>query len=239
MRNKKFLKGFIYWFVGKRAGTTLFGVWHWLWGVPVEKGGKVAVEVAKESLESMQLAVGNLTDSAARVMAAYETAKQRYEVKNKEFDQYQKQALLANQQGNQEAARLAMTKVIMTETLLPKLAEQVEQAEKMAIAVKEKLSREREKLETYKFEMHNLKVLAEVNDALAGISDIDSQLNLEILQDQFATAQSAIERRGHHVNAKAELSKNPNEKLEYSINQMTVDDEVERRLKELVSVQNH
>ena len=59
-----------------------------------------------------------------------------------------------------------------------------------------------------------------------------------ILQDQFAIAQSAIERQGHHVTAKAELSENPAEKLEYTINQMTLDDEVERRLKALVNVDN-
>jgi phage shock protein A len=238
MVNKRFVKRFIYWFIGKRAGTTLFGMWHWLWGVPVEKGGKIAVEVAKESLESMKLAVANLTDAAARVVAAQETARAKYEAKRQEFTQYQQQALLANQQGNQEAARLAMTKAIMTEKVLPTLATQLEQTEKMVIAVKEKLSREREKLETYKFEMQNLKVLAEVNEALGGISDIDSQLNLEILQDQFAIAQSAIERKGHHVTAKAELSENPAEKLEYTINQMTIDDEVERRLKALVNVDN-
>jgi phage shock protein A len=110
MLNKRFVKRFIYWFMGKRAGTTLFGMWHWLWGVPVEKGGKIAVEVAKESLESMKLAVANLTDAAARVVAAQETARAKYEAKRQEFSQYQQQALLANQQGNQEAARLAMTK---------------------------------------------------------------------------------------------------------------------------------
>jgi phage shock protein A len=106
MLNKRFVKRFIYWFIGKRAGTTLFGMWHWLWGVPVEKGGKIAVEVAKESLESMKLAVANLTDAAARVVAAQETARAKYEAKRQEFTQYQQQALLANQQGNQEAARL-------------------------------------------------------------------------------------------------------------------------------------
>lgn len=57
MLNKRLVKRFIYWFIGKRAGTTLFGAWHWIWGVPVERGGKVAVEVAKESVESMQLPV--------------------------------------------------------------------------------------------------------------------------------------------------------------------------------------
>ncbi|MFN9176229.1 MAG: PspA/IM30 family protein [Synechocystis sp.] len=231
-------KRFIYWFIGKRAGTTLFGTWHWFWGIPVERGGKVAVEVAKESLESMQLAVANLTDAAARVIAAQETAKTKYEAKRKEFDQYKQQALLANQQGNQEIARLAMMKAIMTEKLLPTLAGQLEQSEKMAIAVKEKLSREREKLETYKFEMQNLKVIAEVNEALGGISDIDSQLNLQILQDQFAIAQSAIERKNHHVNAKAELAESPAEKLEYMANQMTLNDEVERRLELLIVDKN-
>ncbi|BAZ15604.1 PspA/IM30 family protein [Calothrix sp. NIES-4071] len=48
------MKKAIYWLMGERAGRTIVGTWNWLWGIPVEQGGKVAVAVAEESLQSMQ-----------------------------------------------------------------------------------------------------------------------------------------------------------------------------------------
>ncbi|NJK73671.1 MAG: PspA/IM30 family protein, partial [Microcoleus sp. SU_5_6] len=46
------MKKAVYWLMGDKAGRTLVGVWNWLWGIPVESGGQVAVEVAEESLRS-------------------------------------------------------------------------------------------------------------------------------------------------------------------------------------------
>ncbi|MBD2776589.1 hypothetical protein [Iningainema tapete] len=66
-----------------------------------------------------------------------------------------------------------MSRAIAIERLLPKIGEQVAQAEKVVVAVKEKLYREREKLEAYQTEMQNLKVLAEINAALETIAQVD------------------------------------------------------------------
>jgi phage shock protein A len=221
------LKHFIYWLIGERAGRSLVGIWHWLWGIPVESGGKIAVEVARESIESMQRSIAQLTESVATVVAAYEKAKRKYEIKYGEFKQAEKQ------QGNEEAARLAMSKAIVIERLLPKITEKVAQAEKVVIASKEKLNREREKLELYQTEMQNLTAIAEINEALATIAKIDSSLNLDSARYQFESAQTAIEGKYLKVNAQAELSEARIEQMQSDLDRLVLDDEISRRFAQL------
>jgi phage shock protein A len=227
------MKKFLYWFLGDRAGRTVVAVWNWLWGLPVESGGKVAVEVASESLTSMQESVLKLTQAVSSVTGAYRRAKELYEVKYREFQQAERQAVLAQQQSNAEAARLAMTKAILIEKSLPQMAERVAQAEQSMIAHQGKLQRERQKLESYKVQMQNLKALAEVNEALAEIARVNTELSTESARNQFEAAQAAIERRHVQVNALAELAENPTEKLETELNRLTLDDEVTRRLQRM------
>ena len=227
------LKHFIYWLIGEKAGRTLVAVWNWLWGIPVESGGKVAVEVARESLESMQISIAQLTESVATVVAAYEKAKAKYTAKQQEFLLAENQALIAHQKGNEEAARLAMSRAIAIERLLPKIAEQVAQAEKVVLASKDKLKREREKLEAYQTEMQNLKALAEINEALETIAKVDSSLDINSARDQFESAQSAIEGRYLKTNAQAELSESHTERLQSDLDNLTLNDEISRRLAQL------
>jgi len=226
-------KKIFYWFIGETAGRSLVGIWKWLWGLPMEPGGKIAEKVAQESLQSMQQSVVQLTAAVARVVAAYEQAKDKYNKKQAEFQQAEHQAQLAYGQGNQEAARLAMTKAIMIEKILPQLAEQVANAEKVMIAAKEKLNRERDKVEAYKLEMGNLQALAEMNQAMKDIFTITTELDIESARSQFEEAQTAIHGRYLRENAKAELSQNPTEQLEAEINQLTLDEEINQRFQRL------
>lgn len=230
------LKLVIYWLIGERSGRTLVGIWNWLWGIPVESGGKIAQEVAQESLESMQRSIAQITESVATVVAAYEKAKSKYAAKLQELKQAENGARLAYQQGNEEAARLSMSRAIAIERLLPKISEQVASAEKVVIAAKEKLYREREKVEAYKTEMQNLKALSEINEALATIAKVDSSLNLSAARDQFESAQAAVEGRYLKVNAQAELSESHTDKLQTDLDRMTLDDEISRRIAKLKDV---
>ena len=157
------MKKVIYWLMGEKAGRTIVGSWNWLWGMPVESGGKVAVAVAEESLQSMQESVQKLAQAVAIQEGSYKTAKQKYEAKVKELQTCEQQAMTAQRSGNEEAARMAMTKAIQTEQILPKLEEMLKQAEQAVNASKEKLNRERMKLEAYKADMQNLKDMSEVN----------------------------------------------------------------------------
>jgi phage shock protein A len=126
-----------------------------------------------------------------------------------------------------------MTRAIAIERLLPKMSEQVAQAEKVVVAAKEKLHREREKLEAYQTEMQNLKALAEINEALETIAQVDSSLDINSARYQFESAQEAIEERYFKANAQAELSENPAERLQADLDHLMLNDEVSRRLAQL------
>jgi phage shock protein A len=224
------MKKAIYWLMGDRAGRTIVGTWNWLWGMPVESGGKVAVAVAEESLESMQEAVQKLAQAVAMQEGSYKTAKNKYETKVKELQTFEQQAGIANRSGNQEAARMAMTKVIQTEQILPKLEEMVLQAEQAVKASKDKLNRERMKLEAYKADMQNMKDMSEVNAALEQIAKVNNEFDIGSAKSDFENAKNAVERRNMGAKALAEISENPAEKLQAEIENMTLDDEVARRL---------
>lgn len=226
-------KQLIYWLLGERAGRLLTATWNWLWGIPVEMGGKVAVEVANESLSSMQESVRKFTQSVAQISASYQRVKAKYDEKCQEFKLAEQQAILAQKSGNEAAARLAMSKAISIERLLPQLAERVTQAEQVMKDHKERLTREQHRLETYKLELNNIKSIAEINEALAEISKANQTLDTGSARSQFEEAQSAVEKQYLKSNAFAQLSENPSERLSAELDQMTIDDEVSRRLQQL------
>ncbi|BAZ48338.1 PspA/IM30 family protein [Nostoc sp. NIES-4103] len=227
------MKKIVYWLMGEKAGRTIVGSWNWLWGMPVESGGKVAVAVAEESLQSMQESVQKLAQAVAMQEASYQTAKSKYQTKVKELQTLEQQVSIAQRSGNQEAARMAMTKVIQTEQILPKLEEMVKQAEAAVNASKDKLNRERIKLETYKADMQNMKDMSEVNEALAMIAKVNNKFDIGSAKSDFEKAKNAVERRNLQSNALAEMSENPVEKLQADIERLTIDDEVSRRLQML------
>jgi phage shock protein A len=227
------MKKVVYWLMGEKAGRTIVGTWNWLWGIPVESGGKVAVSVAEESLQSMQESVQKLAQAVAMQVGAYERAKKKYEEKAEELKRFERQALTAQQLGKEDGARLAMAKAIQIEQLLPQLESQVQQAEKFVTASKDKLNRERLKLEQYKTDMQNMKDLAEINSALESIAKVNNEFDIGSARSSFESAKNAVEGRHLRSNAMAELSENPNEKLAADLEQMTIDDEVSRRLQML------
>lgn len=227
------MKKAVYWLMGEKAGRTIVGTWNWLWGIPVESGGKVAVSVAEESLQSMQASVQKLAEAVAMQVGSYERAKKKYEEKAQELRRLEQQALTAQKMGKEEAARMAMTKAIQIEQLLPQLEAQVKQAETFVNASKDKLNRERLKIEQYKTDMQNMKDLAEINSALESIAKVNNEFDIGSARSSFESAKNAVEGRHLRSNALAELSENPNEKLAADLEQMTIDDEVSRRLQML------
>ncbi|MCL1469677.1 PspA/IM30 family protein [Argonema antarcticum] len=232
------MKKVLYWVMGEKAGRTIVGTWNWLWGMPVEQGGKVAVAVAEESLQAMQQSVHKLATAVAAQDGAYKTAKQKYESKVKELQTFEQQARIASKSGNEEAARMAMTRVIQTEQILPQIEEMVRQAEAAVKASKEKLNRERMKLESYKTDMQNMKDMSEVNEALGMIAKVNNEFDIGSAKSQFEAAKGAVERRNLKQNALAELSENPAEKLQADMERMTIDDEISRRLEMLEGSNN-
>jgi phage shock protein A len=227
------MKKAIYWLMGEKAGRTIVGAWNWMWGLPVESGGKISVAVAEESLRSMQESVQKLAAAVSTQVAAYQRAKTKYEEKVREMQTLERQAITAQRNGNEEAARLAMSKVIQTEAILPQLEAQVKQAELYVNASKDKLNRERTKLEAYKTDMQNMKDMAEINEALTAIAKVNNDLSIDSARSQFEQAKNAVERHNIEQQSLAELSENPQERLQAELENMTLDDEVNRRLQML------
>ncbi|MBD0309460.1 MAG: PspA/IM30 family protein, partial [Microcoleus sp. T1-bin1] len=189
------MKKVLYWLMGDKAGRTIVGAWNWMWGLPVESGGPVAVAVAEESLRSMQESVQKLAAAVSTQVAAYQRAKTKYEEKVREMQTVERQVITAKRNGNEEAARLAMSKLIQTEQILPQLESQVKQAEQYVNASKDKLNRERMKLEAYKTDMQNMKDMAEINEALQAISKVNNDLSIDSARSQFEQAKNAVHGR--------------------------------------------
>ncbi|MGI0491624.1 PspA/IM30 family protein [Alkalinema pantanalense CENA528] len=233
------MRSVVYWLMGDRAGRVICASWNWLWGKPIEQGGKLAVEVAQESLHTMQQSVYQLTESVAKAVTAYERAKQHYLQKQAEAKRSEQQATQALEKGQEEAARLAMARAIEVERVLPKFAAQVHQAEQAVQNLKDKLHQERQKLESYQVQMQTLKALAEVNEALAVIADINSELHMDSARSQFQEAQAAIEGRNIQVHTFQELTENSVEKLQTNLDQISLDSEIEQRFLRLKANQNN
>ena len=227
------MKKFVYWLMGDRAGRVVVGSWNWLWGRPVEAGGKVAVAVAEESLVSMQESVHKLAKAVAMQVGAYERAQSKYQQKIQEFKNFEQQARLAQRMGKDDAARLSMSRAIQIEKLLPSLEQQVQQAAAFVGSSKDKLNRERIKLEQYKSDMQNIKDLAEVNAALESIAKVNNDFDIGSARSSFDAAKNAVEGRHRTSTALAELSDNPQEKLAADLEQLTLDDQVSLRLQAL------
>ena len=229
----------LYGLIGDRAGRVVQAFWNWLWGKPIEAGGKIAVEVAQASLQEMQQSVSQLTKSVAQAVAAYEQAKQQYVKSQADAKRSEMQANQAFAQGDEEAARLAMARAIHIERVLPQFETQVRQAEQAVQSLKDKLYQERQKLESYQVQMQTLKSLNQVNEALAIIADINGELKIGSARNQFKEAQAAIEGRNLQAHAFQELSESPVEKLQVGLDQMTLDSEIEQRLQRLKVTQTH
>lgn len=226
-------KSVVYWLMGERAGRVVMATWNWLWGRPIEAGGKIAVEVAQESLNAMQTSVHQLTEAVAQAVAAYEQANQHYTQNRDDAARSAHQATQAFERGSEDAARLAMARAIEIERVLPRFETQVNQANQAVQRLKDKLCQERQKLESYQVQLQTLKSLAKVNEAMAVIADVGSELKVDSARSQFKAAQAAIEGRNLQAQAFQALSENPVEKLQTSLDQISLDSEIEQRLQQL------
>lgn len=228
----------VYGIFGQRAGSVIVGTWNWLWGLPVDQGGAAAVQVAEESLRTMQESVQRLTEAVATQVASYQRAEQKYLAKVKEYQTLERQAKLAADQGNMQAARLAMSRAIEVERVLGPLKENVETAERYVTGAKQRLNREKEALAARRSELSNMKDITEVNQALERMAQVNNSYNIDSARSQFEAAKGAVEAKQFKVQALSELSQDPSAQMEADLGNMMMDDEVARRLSQLTSGQN-
>lgn len=226
-------KKITYWLLGETAGRTSVATWRWLWGLPIESGDKIAHNVAQESVMSMEESIAQLTKAVAKIAAAYGLAERQYNLKVDKLQQAKQQAKIAKTNGNQEAARLAITKAIAVEKILPRLKDRVTQAEATMHQARSKLKREIEKLEAYKLEMENLETLSKINGAMAEINQISTEFNLDVARAQFSEAKDSIEQKALLESTVADIQGNSLEELSAEIDLLSLETEIDDRLKNL------
>lgn len=225
------MKKFIYWLMGDRAGKVIVGSWNWLWGIPVESGAPTSVSRAHDSLRIMQDSVAKLATAVSAQVNAYKIAKETYQAKVKEKQTLEKEAHLSQQIGKEDEARLAMMKAIQIEQILPQFEAQLRQAEELVKASQEKLNQEQMRLESYKLDLHNIQAMSEVNNALKQIEKVNDQSQIDAARAQFEEVKNAIHQSYLETQALAELSGNPEEKMQNSFAKMEIETEVNQRLK--------
>ena len=98
---------------------------------------------------------------------------------------------------------------------------------------KAKLKRETERLEAYKLELENLESLTLVNQAMAEMGGISTELGLDSARSQFADAKNGIEKRALLEEARVELAENPNDILADEIDALSLEAEIEKRFNSL------
>lgn len=225
------MKKFIYWLMGERGGQATMGVWNWLWGIaPESPQPQVSLEAAEQSLQLMQESVKKLEEAVSTQNSAYQRAKQKYQAKVKEIEKFEQEALLAEQNGNEHQARLALSKAIQIEKILPQLAEQVKRAENYVNLSQQRLHQERMKLEAYQTDLANLKDMQEINEALELVAKVNNELNINSARSQFEEIKSTVEQRHLEQQALAELTMNAEEKLGADIERLATEEEISRRL---------
>jgi phage shock protein A len=224
------MKKILTWSLGPRGSRVAIASWNWLWGKPIESGGKIAVEVATASLAEIQQSISLLTESVAKITANYQRVKNKLEEKQKEYEDAKKQVILAHRNRMKESARTAMSKVISIEKVLPHLTEQVHQAEQILQVHQEQLNRSRQQLQDYQVELQNLQDLAEVNEALTIINELNTELDVNSAKSQFREAGAAIKNRNLQVRAFAELSIDPVHLALSDLDQLAIDNEITKRL---------
>ncbi|MGF1494529.1 MAG: PspA/IM30 family protein [Microcoleaceae cyanobacterium] len=220
------MKQFIYWLMGERAGKVTLDAWDWLLGRSPEAEAPDRIAEAEATLTSIQASVQQLSQAVTKQKSAYNRIKQKYAVKVQERENLEQQTIVAQEKGDESAARLTMARVMKLEEFLPQLQEQVIRAEEYLKIFQEKLDQEQFKLETCRTELENLKDLQDVNQALT----IMTQVNQESEQVRFEVEQQNLEQQ-----AMIEMTLGSDVSLENDFNQMAESDEIAQRLRQLRS----
>lgn len=226
------MKKFIYYLFGERAGRFLIVSWNWLLGVSEPSEQEQAVSEAEKSLKEMQASVEKLTQAVAVQVQNYQEAEEHYSKKVREFQDLETKAKSLKASGNTESARLTMIQAVQLEKILPQLKENVENAEKYVTAAKQQLMRQKEKLETYKSELANMQAVQEVNDALSQMAEVNNSYNIDAAKSQFEAAKETVNNRQMEVQAFYELSQNAGDNFDDKMEDMSLEDEVSRRLEQ-------
>lgn len=223
------MNSFIHWLMGEKAGDITINTYNWLLGKQPESSSQSAthsLETAEAALVSIRASVQKLSQAVSTQRAAYTRIKQKYDAKRQELEKLEQEAAIAQSNGDDSAARLAMARVIQLEDVLPQFENQVYQAQEYLRLFQEKLHQEQVKLETYETNIENIKDLQDVNLALETMN----QVNQELEQVKFEVEQQNLEQQ-----ALADLALGSDDLLSPESGSFGEPDAIARRLQQLKS----
>lgn len=228
------MKDFIYWLMGERAGRVTISTWKWLWGISNESAEpEFSLEMAEESLQLMRESIQKLEAAVLSQRDTYERAVQKYREKQAEITALEEEAVTAQDNGDEYQTRLAMSKAIQIEKILPQLEQQVQRAENYLNLSQEQLNQERIKLETYQTDLANLRDMQEINAALDQVAQVNNQFDTNSARSQLDEIKNRVEQRSLEAQAIAELTLNTDERLGSDIDRLETEDEIARRLERI------
>ncbi|TVR14085.1 MAG: PspA/IM30 family protein [Phormidium sp. GEM2.Bin31] len=229
------MKKAVYWLMGDWAGRITINTWNWLWGKPPEAPPDSEADVittAELSLKTMQQSVQDLEQTVRAQRSAYRQAELKYKAKLRQVESYEKQAAIAQQQGDKAGARLAMTQAIRLEKLLPQIGDRLHHAQAFLQSSEERLQRETIQLEAYRLDVEHLKDMAELGDVLDPMSQMSRQQDLESARSHLDDARSRLELQRLEEQALTELSQTQPGDMEADSEHYHLNEEVERRLQQ-------
>jgi phage shock protein A len=78
--------------------------------------------------------------------------------------------------------------------------------------------------------MANLKAVSELNEIMADIHSISTELDLDSARSQFEEAQNSVEGRYVYETTKAELAEDETEQIQNNIDKLSLDEQINSRL---------
>lgn len=191
--------------LGQRWSGIVRGSWKWWRERPLARGGTAAVKVAAEAYRSMQAQVRQLARTVRDQELACDRAERIYLAKVREYCRCQQALDLARQQRHEGHVQAVMYRAQRLERLLPQLKDNVERGDRYLQVARQTLQQEQDRLETYRYQLHELYCRDRANQTLTTLLQMTSPHG-ETARERFERAKTAIEDRQQYAQALYDLS---------------------------------
>lgn len=225
------IKQIMYWLLGKQAGRVIEVTWRWLWNVPLEQDAKIRGQVLDCTLAEIQQTVSELTQAVAKQQSAYTIAQKQYAQKVEEHQRLSQHAIAAQRSSNEDAVRLAASRLIQLETLLPQLAHRLQQAEQYVTASRQQLKSEQFKVEQLKQEIQTAKELDAITEILNTIYNLHNQFNPSSAENTIKQVVNLIEVQHEDAKALSEIAQHSS--LQDQLKNITQNEQFHQRLQQI------
>ncbi|MEO1131194.1 MAG: hypothetical protein AAFX40_00650 [Cyanobacteria bacterium J06639_1] len=220
--------------LGRRWGSVVRGYWTWWRDRALERGGRTAVREAMQAYRAMQEQVEQLARTVRDQEQACDRAERLYLAKIRDYRGCEQQLQQARQANDATLERTVVYRAQRLERILPQLMDNVERGDRYLQAARQTLLQETERLETYRYHLHELVERDRANQTLSTLVRVTSSEGQKT-RDRFDRAKAAVEHRQDYTQALYDLgepqcdrkSQRPDALLEKSSRSRSLDSGVE------------